>query len=313
MGNQDEQFHQAILPLRFLSDLMALIGANSDKINVLTYNDLEWGGDWDYKNHYPNELKAWKKSLKNRIQDPKKIHLIFQHDVDNCPDRTMDLLKVQEECAVQSNVMIFNNKIDRKHLKKTGEAIPSDYPIDHPRLVELETKGFVIGYHSNAYEQAEFDRNSAEKLFIQDVEELQSKHSIQFFCPHGGNRDINGESNASLDFPESLRQSLRWVLNKHTIRLDGRYSDGGIRGARRNPEERDLRQHVLSWKPGKRYRILIHPQYYGTTYKKSPKLTQRASWYSELLDCYDNDRGLEDWWGPVAKKLKLSLPTANMS
>ena len=313
MENQDDQFHQAILPLQLLADLMALIGANSDKINVLTYNDLEWNGDWDYKNHYPNELMAWKKSLKNKTQDPNKFHVLFQHDVDNCPARTMDLLEVQKEYGIRSNVMIFNNKIDRKHLKKTGKAIPSDYPIDHNRLAEFEKGGFVIGYHSNAYEQAEFDRDKASRLFVRDVEELRSKHSIKVFCPHGGNRDENGQSNAALDFPTPLRQSLRWVLNKHTIRLDGRYSDGGIRGARRNPEGRDLREHVLSWKPGKRYRILVHPQYYGTTHRRSPKLTPNASWYSELLDCYGGGRGLEDWWGPVAKKLKLSLPTANVS
>jgi len=313
MGNQDKQFHQSILPLQFLADFMALIGANPDKINVFTYNDLEWNGDWDYKNHYPNELRAWKKSLKNKAQDPNKIHVLFQHDVDNCPDRTMDLLEVQEEYGIRSNVMIFNNKIDRKHLKKTGEATPSNYPIDHNRFAELERGGFVIGYHSNAYEQAEFDRDKASEIFVQDVEELRSKHSIQVFCPHGGNRDENGESNATLDLPVTLRRSLKWVLNKYTIRLDGRYSDGGIRGARQNPESRDLREHVLSWKPGKRYRILVHPQYYGTTYCRSTKLIPRASWYSDLLDCYDNDRGLEDWWGPVAKKLKLSLPTANVS
>ena len=304
----EDQFIDSIFPIDLLGDLMRIVGANKDKINVLTYHNLDWGGDWDYSNHYAGELKAWKSSLKNGRQDPNKIHVFLQHDVDNCPDRTMDLLAIQERCGVPSNVMIFNHKIDRKHLAKTGDAIPSIYPIDHSRLSELESRGFVIGYHSNAYEQSEFDKAKAEAIFVQDVEEMRKKYNVQVFCPHGGARDPDGFSNAAIDLPAELRNSIRWVLNKHTIRLDGRYSDGAIQGAARDPENRDLRSHVLSWKPGKRYRILVHPQYYGSTYTPSNRLLEHASWYSELLDCYRKGCGMSQWWGPVAKKLDLQIP-----
>ena len=303
-----DQFIDSIFPLDFLGDLMRVIGENKDKINVLTYHDLDWGGDWDYSNHYAGELKTWKSSLKSGRQDPNKIHVFFQHDVDNCPNRTMDLLSIQEKCGVPSNVMIFNRKIDRKHLAKTGDAIPSNYLIDHSRLSELEKQGFVIGYHSNAYEQSEFDKVKAKAIFVSDVEEMRKKHNVQVFCPHGGARDPEGFSNAALDLPEELRKSIRWVLNKHTVRLDGRYSDGAIRGEARNPEKRDLRQHVLSWKPGKRYRILVHPQYYGTSFTPSNRLLENASWYSKLLDCYADGNGMSHWWGPVTSSLNLRLP-----
>ena len=74
------------------------------------------------------------------------------------------MLKHEHELGIPSNVMIFRHRVDRAILKTTGQLALTDYPLDIARLQQLESEGFVIGYHTNAYESgyqysAEFTEN----------------------------------------------------------------------------------------------------------------------------------------------------------
>ena len=68
---------------------------------------------------------------------------------------------------------------------------------------------------------------------------------LDFFCPHGGARDSEGRSNVHFGMPEEMRESVRWVLNRHSIKLNGVRSDGGFRNKERwdNLDLRDLFGH----------------------------------------------------------------------
>ena len=285
---------RACLPSRYLVDFLELLHERRDEIEVLTYADLPWGDDWDYENHYPVEFARWKRQMRSGQRDRRKIHVILQHDVDNEPQRTMALLREEQRLGLRSNVMIFNQRVNRRVLQKTGRMEYKRYEIDHEELRRMQAAGFVIGYHSNAYEQALFDREKASAIFERDVAELRRHFDIRFFCPHGGVRDAEGHSNAALDIPPSLRQSLRWVLNRHTARFDGSYSDGAMNSPKREADNRDLRRFVETWRPGKRYRILIHPQYYDKTCFRTRRLSG-VPWYEEVLSCYEGTPPRSAW------------------
>ena len=91
------------------------------------------------------------------------------------------------------------------------------------------------------------------------------------------------------------------VANGFTVRFDGSYSDGGINGRRLDPAHRDLRQFVRSWKRGKRYRVLTHPQYYFSPHHRSGRLAG-TPWYDEILETYASDLNGNAWkdvWNKV--------------
>jgi hypothetical protein len=208
--------------------------------------------------------------------------VLLQHDVDAFPERTHAILREEEALGLRSNIMVFNRRLNRRRLRDTGVLEQREYPLDQALLQRLQAKGFVIGYHCNAYEWAQFDTAKAVKIFERDVAELRQRFDIRFFCPHGGVRDAQGHSNAMLDIPPSLRTSLRWVLNRHTVRFHGTYSDGGINSPTLDAASKDLRGFVNTWKPGRRYRILTHPQYYDASWTRLPQLNG-VPWYEEIL------------------------------
>ena len=148
-------------------------------------------------------------------RDPEKIYVFLQHDVDDAPERTEAVLREEERLGLPSCVMIFNRRLDRRLLQDSGEPREKAYVTDDDYLRHLEKKGWIIGYHSNAYEQSAFDKQKAEEILIRDMRELRERFTIEFFCPHGGVRDADGRSNAVLEIPDSLRLSIRWVLNRH--------------------------------------------------------------------------------------------------
>lgn len=284
-----ESSDRGILPHRFILDFIAFLHRHRDRIEVITYRDFPWEDDWDYKSNYTLEQRRWKEQLKSGERDPGKIYVLLQHDVDRLPERTMILLRHERDLAIPSNVQVFNRLVNRRHLKLTGQIEYKDYPLDDELMRDLEANHrFVIGYHNNAYEQALFDRELATQIFTSDVEALSERFRIDFFSPHGGVRDADGQSNASLHPPADLANSLRWVHNGHTVRFDGSYSDGAIMGVKRDPASRDLRVFVRTWKPGNRYRILLHPQYYFSPHRVSPRL-EEVDWYQEVLRAEEND------------------------
>jgi len=273
----------AYIPYRFLSQFLDFLNAHSEQIEVITYDDLPWSGDCGYKDFYPKEYEAWKLQIKNKQRDREKSYLVIQFDVDGSAHRTMRLIEEMGRKDIPANVMIFNRRVNRKHMQETGELSYTEYPLDIPLMLELQdSKRFVIAYHANVLERAGFDKQVAQKIYEQDVTELQKTFRICYSSAHGGPRSPEGESNYAVDLPASLENSVRWVANKYGVRFDGHYSDGGINNPKRDPNERDLRNFVRSFEPGKRYRILLHPQYYGFGRGLSPNL-KRAKWYTDLL------------------------------
>lgn len=282
-------------PFGYFTDFLRYLRKNSDIVEVITYDDLPWGDDYNYTNKYPQEHKNWKEQLNKGIRGDQKIYVLLQHDVDSAPERAMAILREEERLGIPSNVMIFNRRINRRHLQETGELIYTDYKLDYNYLRQLQEKsGFVIGYHSNAYEQALFDKKKALKIFEEDVKALGNHFNVRYFSPHGGTRSPEGFSNNILSIPDSLKHSIRWVHNRKNVRFDGEYSDGGINSLNRNPAKRDLRDFVRKWEKGKRYRILIHPQYYHTPCRPSPRMAG-TPWYDNLLNFYASKKNVTAW------------------
>ena len=272
---------------------MRMLTEPERNIEVITYSELDFGDDFDFEKSYFSEWENWRDSMKNGVRDPEKIYVILQHDVDDSPERTHRLLRVQEDLGVRSNVMIFNRPVNRGKLAKDGIVEYVDYPLDLDLFLSLQKKGWLFGYHSNCFEQAAFDFEDSGRIFIEDVAQLRSQgFQIDFFCPHGGARDSEGRSNVHFGMPEEMRESVRWVLNRHSIKLNGVRSDGGFRN-RERWDNLDLRDFVRSWKPGKRYRLNLHPQHYDDDFHPHEPLLDSA-WYRDLVDESESD--YEDWW-----------------
>jgi hypothetical protein len=281
------------IPFGYLEDFLGHLDRHRARYEVLTYRDLDWDGDWDYAGGYPREKRAWQAALRSGRRDPRKIYLFLQHDVDSAPERTVEALRVEERLRLRSNVMIFNRRIDRRHLRETGELRYTEYIDDYAYLKSLEAQGFVIAYHCNAYERARFSRPEAARILREDVEQLGARFRLDFMSAHGGPAGPDGKSNPSLDLPRELRRRLRWVHNGYALSVDGGYSDGGINSGRRPPEAFDLRRFVQSLQPGRRYRVLIHPQYYAREVEANPRL--KSPWYDEALEAYARAAGRELW------------------
>jgi hypothetical protein len=275
----------AYFPLRYFADFLAFI-AEHEAIEVLTYANLPWGEDWGTNNRFDEEWSNWQRMLAEKQMNPDKIHVLIQHDVDSRPERTMKLLQIEERLGIASNIMVFNKRIDRRHMRNTGMVRFTDYDLDIPLMQRLERKGWVVGYHSNAYERAQYDQAIAQDILARDIEALSGHFKIRFLTAHGGTPGPDGLNNKSLPLPEAISHSVRWVHNGRSPIFTGHYSDGGINSAKRDPSGRDLRDFVRSWRRGGRYRLLTHPQYYDDPVgKPSPRL-DGTPWYDEIRRVY---------------------------
>lgn len=223
---------------------------------------------------------------------------MIQHDVDTQPERTHNLLRYEAARGIPSNVMIFNRRVNRRKLAATGELEFTPYPIDFKLLRVLQAQGFVIGYHANAYEQAQYDEARAREIFLQDVDSLRRQIDIRFFSAHGGTPGPGELNNRDLRLPADMLRDLVWVHNGATPYFSLSYSDGGINSPRRDPAKRDLRDFVRQWRPGNRYRVLTHPQYYHDPCRRSPRLSG-AAWYEEVRTACSAGRGNQVWRGVV--------------
>ena len=276
-------------PFGFLLGFLRLL-RDTPHVRVLTYADMPWGDDFDSKHGFPDELQAWK-----RERDPNLIYVLLQHDVDSNPALSWHAVKAELDMGVPSNVMLFNRRVDRARFKSTGDVTLTEYDVDDYLLRLAQQRGFVIGYHQNAYEQSGYDLETAQRVFEEDVAALRKRgFKAEFFSPHGGVYGPGRINNHSLPVPPSLARSVRWVANTRTPRLRGSFSDGGISGKRLDPEGRDLRRFVQGWQRGERYRVLLHPQYYHTPCYVSENLSG-TSWYGSLLRaCESGKTGWED-------------------
>ena len=276
------------LPFGYFADFLGFLDRHRDSIETLTYRDLPWQGDWDDAGGYPSEATAWR-----RARNPGKVYVLLQHDVDSAPERTMDALRLEEGLGLRSNVMIFNRRIERHHYRETGEVRYTDYIGDYSYLKSLEANGFVIGYHCNAYERSAFSRPEAQRILLEDIDDLSRHFRLEFMSAHGGPRDAGGRSNSSLRLPPEARRRVRWVHNGYNVDFDDTFSDGGMNSGRRSPQAFDLRPFVQRMRPGSRYRILLHPQYYAHDVQPNSKL--RSAWYDEVLDAYSSSPRRNAW------------------
>jgi hypothetical protein len=284
------------IPFGYLRDFFEFLAARRD-VEALTYADLDWGDDRDAAGGYPGEARAWREALRSGRRDPAKAYVVIQQDVDTAPEQTVDALRVQERLGVRSNVMIFNRRINRRLYRDTGRVEYTPYFGEEQRayLQALERKGFVVGYHCNAYERSAFSAAAAQRIMLEDIEELRRQHRLGFMSAHGGPRDAQGRSNNSLPLPDGLEPPVRWVHNGYTLFFDATYSDGGMNSGRRPADAFDLRRFVAAMRPGGRYRVLLHPQYYGAEVERNPKL--ESAWYDEVLRAYSAAGSADAWRG----------------
>jgi len=282
-------------PLRWHLDFLHFLRQHDDVVRIMTYDDLLWEDDWDYEGNYPDERRRWNAQLADDPSMADKVHVVLQHDMDSRPERTFQLLRHEVEIGVPTNLMIFNERVDRRHLKTTGELRHTPYFCDDDYLNDLvENHGFVVGFHSNANERGGFTPEGAAEVFAADVAALRERFDIRYFSPHGGIPGPDGRNNRDVDIPEHLRDNLRWVHNGHTPRFESQWSDGGINSMARDPSARDLRDYVKTWKRGGRYRILTHPQYYEEPWNESPRMVE-AEWYRDVLANYESNDDYNAW------------------
>jgi hypothetical protein len=291
-------------PFGYYEDFLRFLKEKESLIKIITYDDLEWGDDYNFTGNYPDEWARWKSKLKCGEVDDSKIYVLIQHDVDVSPELTQNAIEAERKYDIRSNIMMFNRRVKRRHFQQTGELKfdSEGYVIDFEKWKKYEDEGFVFCYHANSFEQSGFNANKALEIFNQDVIDLRENFDIAYFSPHGGARSTNGESNNSLTIPEALQGSIRWVANGQTARFDGVYSDGGPNSINRDPSKRDLKDFVATWEPGKRYRVITHPQYYCDPWGKSDRLNE-ACWYREMQESYSS--GKASYWADAHMQKKL--------
>lgn len=268
----------ARFPLRYVERLLEVI-AGDPNIAVITYDDFYWPSTPSPRSQYPGEFLRW------RAADPAehKIHLLIQYDVDQVPHRTRQLLQIHSRLGIPANIMVFREPIDRNALGKRNEVVRAPYDLDFNAFRQLaKASGSTIGYHSNAVERAGHDLNLAADVFAGDLKDLRREFGhIRYVSAHGGVPNSDGINNVDLPPEIALDNGTLWVHNRYTPFFDGHYSDGGLASPARSAIELDLMRFCRTWLPGGRYRILLHPQYYDTSWIPMPRL-MRASWYRKL-------------------------------
>jgi hypothetical protein len=109
----------------------------------------------------------------------------------------------------------------------------------------------------------DFDADAAPRAFQEDVAALRGRgFRLQVFSTHGGQASPDGMTNSALDYPELTGTDLRWVATRFSVRFDNYFSDGGSGAQPAVERTRLLRDFIAAMRPGGRYRILVHAQYY---------------------------------------------------
>jgi hypothetical protein len=270
-----QDYVKPIVPINYFIDAIKLLKLY--KVEFITFDDLIWEGDFDYKNSYPVEFKNWKNAINNGEFDKNKIYVLIQHDVDSGPRSTINICKIEKEMGVRSNIMTFNRWVVGSEPSNVEK-----YPIDRLALKNFENEGFLINYHANALDIAKLDSSKIYEEFDKDVDELSKDFNIKYFSPHGGKKTINGETNNSFNYYDNVKNKIRWVDNRYSVKFDAKYSDGGLKSRIINNDPKcDILTFIKKMLPGKRYKMLIHPQYYG--YKNIVKLNSKLDWYNNLF------------------------------
>ena len=249
-------------------------------VEFVTYDDFDWEDDYDYKNAYPGEWVRWRQSLANQTRDPKKVYVLIQHDSDSGPQATMEMAALEAKLGVRSSLMVFN-----KWRGASESGVVSPYPLDWDFMRSLKEAGFTVGYHCNALHNANYDVSRVYEEFLLDCQSFDEKMgNTRFFSPHGGKADPDGKVNASFEYPDETGTKLRWVHNRFSVKFNGYYSDGGLvtRLIKGDPLI-DLEAWSKTLVPGRRYRALVHPQYYSNAgFRPIAKAT--IEWYTAMCE-----------------------------
>ena len=99
------------MPFEYLAGFIRFLHKNNHIFNFITYNDLDWRGDYSPATMYKNEFEYWAKKKPNG--NAKKINILIQHDVDSVPELSMKICQLENDLNVYSNVMIFNKRINQ--------------------------------------------------------------------------------------------------------------------------------------------------------------------------------------------------------
>lgn len=284
----------AYFPLQFLTDMFEFINKNHASLNVFTYNQLNIIDGRDYATGYQKEYDSWQRKIAAHHELRNKAHLLIQYDIDSRVERSNALLENSAHDGIPANIMIFWKRVDRWRLQATGEVVTTEYAIDQALLRRRQGEGFVIGYHNNAYELAGHDASRALEIFNRDMTAMSEAYGTRFFSAHGGVPDAKGNNNNTMPYHPDWIDRAIWVHNGVNLRFDGAFSDGGHNSAKRNPENRDLRRFFETMQPGKRYRILLHPQYYGSDYGVSKRFAG-TPWYDEMMHTIQENPGQSLW------------------
>ena len=288
---------ECVFPISLLADVHRLI--NERGISVIRYQDLKKSGlkqpsKYRYIDEYISffygsvtPLGLIKSILKlicirkpglpfaNKIayaltRNSGKPVIIMQHDADNLPSRTLDVMRLEKKNNILSSNFFFATHAE-------GE----EYSYDVDELKELEDFGFEIGYHLNAYERAQYDLEEAVNLVEQDINQLKKNFNITSYVPHGGIAGPKGVNNEH--YPQvGVLKELLWAYNGKCILKEYTWSDGGVRKNKHVPE--DPRIFINNLLPDTRAVMLMHPQYYGEVLRDDWETLKisKESWWREL-------------------------------
>lgn len=299
-STKDDFQQGGYFPLEYLVEFFEYL-KNTKNIEVITYADLAWGNTKKHESIYEAEKKNWQEQVKSGVRDPNKIYVLLQHDVDSRPERSMRILQEEITIGIPSNIMIFARRHNRKELKNNSVLQLTDYNLNLDMMNDAERNhGFIIGYHCNAYEQALYDLEIAQKRMVDDIDELRKNFSIKYWSAHGGVPGPDGKNNNKIIPPRDINEDLIWVHNGASPHFDGNYSDGGLNNKKRDPKKRSLSDFVATWRPGKRYRILTHPQYYNSPPQFNEWLGT-AEWYQKLFSVH-KESGKGGWVAPLRQQ-----------
>jgi len=194
--------------------------------------------------------------------------VILQHDADLIPERTLEMMALEEDHSLHSSCYFF-----------AEHAETDDYELDIERLKGYQAKGFEIGYHQNAFERSGYDVEKARILVDEDLSVLMRHFDVRSFVPHGGQPSTDGRNNRHLPHEGSL-EGLLWAYNGNCILKEHTWSDGGIRKLTKT----DPREFVRKLRNGTRAIMLMHPQYYSDVLRDNWRdlPISREPWWRQL-------------------------------
>lgn len=296
-GVQDDHEGAGYLPFEYIKDFFGLISKPESKIRSVHYGDLSWNNNFDLETMYNLEWEAWR-AAKN-AEASTAAHILLQFDLDAEPDRGMNLLRLLRGTNLRASVMLFNRRINRRHLRESGEVVFTPYELDKQLIRLLQESGQVsVGYHTNAMEQSRWQAEEAIEIFEDDVISLRNNfEDVSIFSPHGGVPGPSGENNHDLNVSSALQQELqiRWVHNRRAPRFESSFSDGGFRNLKREAGRLNFTDFTKDLALGQRARVLIHPQYLSfpgadVNIHSVPLHVLAEPWYQEIIGHYRPDQ-----------------------